>query len=285
MPFQFDGPVAEDHSGTRSLGSGDPAYSRNFLQAQLREGRIQAWFQPKWRLKDGAVIGAEALARWIGPEGCAVAPSDFLRHVRHHGLEREFLFRMLDDAISAHVKWRGLGSVVPVSVNLPPPLLDDIQLADELHQRVVAGGVAPEQICFELLEDEAASLTKNYCAGATRLRMSGFGLALDDFGRGYSSLYNLISAPFTELKIDRAFVSGSAQDCKRLAALFSSVRLGKQLGLVVTAEGIETVEELDVLRRVDCDCGQGYLVAPALRSDDFRDLLAGPKSPAPRYFQ
>ncbi|RBL86658.1 hypothetical protein DDE05_09005 [Streptomyces cavourensis] len=113
MPFQFDGPVAEDHSGTRSLGSGDPAYSRHFLQAQLREGRIQAWFQPKWRLKDGAVIGAEALARWIGPEGCAAAPGDFLRHVRHHGLERELLFRMLDDAISAHVKWRDLGNVYP----------------------------------------------------------------------------------------------------------------------------------------------------------------------------
>ena len=92
---------------------------------------------------------------------------------------------------------------------------------------------------FELLEDETTSVPGQYYMGASRLRLKGFGLAQDDFGKGYSSMYTLISTPFTELKIDRAFVSGAAHDSVRAAALLSSVQLGRQLGLQVTAEGVE----------------------------------------------
>ena len=98
--------------------------------------------------------------------------------------------------------------------------------------------------------------------GASRLRLKGFGLAQDDFGKGYSSMYTLISTPFTELKIDRAFVSGAAHDSVRAAALLSSVQLGRQLGLQVTAEGVETSSDLEYLRKIGCDCAQGFSYRP-----------------------
>jgi EAL domain-containing protein (putative c-di-GMP-specific phosphodiesterase class I) len=109
--------------------------------------------------------------------------------------------------------------------------------------------------------------------GASRLRLKGFGLSQDDFGKGYSSMYNLISMPFTELKIDRAFVTGATVDAARGTALTSAVQLGKQLGLTVTAEGVETLADLEFLRRIGCDCAQGFLISSALKSSDFALLL------------
>ena len=137
-------------------------------------------------------------------------PASFLGAVHRHGLNQALLTRMLEDALSAYRRWRKLGFKVPVSVNLPTRLLDNPLLPDELYNTVAASGVPAEDVTFELLEDETTSVPGQYYMGASRLRLKGFGLAQDDFGKGYSSMYTLISTPFTELKIDRAFVSGAA---------------------------------------------------------------------------
>jgi len=109
--------------------------------------------------------------------------------------------------------------------------------------------------------------------------LKGFGLAQDDFGKGYNSMYTLISTPFTELKIDRAFVSGVVEDGVRAAALLSSVQLGRQLGLLITAEGVETTKELEFLRDIGCDFAQGFLISAAVNAHDFTDLLANEPRP------
>jgi len=153
-------------------------------------------------------------------------------------------------------------------------LLDDIGLPDELHDMAARCGIAAENITFELLEDQAVGIPANYYMCASRLRLKGFGLAQDDYGRGYSSMYSLISTPFTELKIDRAFVAGAAGDVVRTAALTSSVQLGRQLGLTVTAEGVETTQDLELLRSIGCDCVQGYLLSAAVPASEFALMLA-----------
>ncbi|WP_323016900.1 EAL domain-containing response regulator [Castellaniella sp.] len=243
------------------------------LHEALCSGAIQGWFQPKLSLETGRIAAAEVLARWPQANRREISPGTFLSAVRKYGLEQTLLLRMLDDGLCAYDAWARFGYIVPIAVNLPVPLLAEPGLPDLLLDRVVAAGVPPSAVSFELLEDETIDVPGAYQMGVSRLRLKGFGLAQDDFGRGYSSLYNLISTPFTELKVDRALVSGAWQDATRAAALSSTVALGKELGLTVTAEGVETEEDKVFLRRIGCDYAQGFLISAAVDAARFARQL------------
>jgi EAL domain-containing protein (putative c-di-GMP-specific phosphodiesterase class I) len=218
---------------------------RQSLESALRDGSIRAWFQPKKSLSSGNIVGAEALVRWQHRELGLMMPSSFLKALRDYGLDHELLIRMLEDGLKAYRIWRGQA----------------------------------EDVTFELLEDDMAVGAGQYYMGTSRLRLKGFGLSQDDFGKGYSTMYSLISTPFTELKIDRAFVCGAAKDEVRAAALVSSVQLGRQLGLQVTAEGVETMQDLQFVRQIGCDYAQGYLISAALDASAFGRLLADEPNP------
>lgn len=248
-------------------------FDKSTIETALNTRKIQAWFQPKKALRTGEIVGAEALARWEHPEYGFMLPSSFLAAIRHYKLDHRLLQCILEDALAAHRNWRDIGYSIPISINLPVPLLENPDLPDELDRTVRKWKVPPGSVNFELLEDETTLTPAHYYMGASRLRLKGFCLAQDDFGKGYSSMYNLISMPFTELKIDRAFVTGANDDADRNAALNSAVQLGKQLGLTVTAEGVETLQDLELLRRIGCDCVQGFLISPAVKSSDFALLL------------
>ncbi|SCC21655.1 EAL domain-containing response regulator [Kosakonia oryziphila] len=253
-------------------------FDQNMVENSLKEGSIKAWFQPKIELNSGKIIGAEALARWEHSEYGFMLAGSFLDAIRLYKLQKKLLFKILNDALDAHTYWQHNGYCVPVSVNLPVPLFDDDQLPEELFQQVIAREVDPANICFELLEDEAISQPLNYYMGISNLRLKGFGLAQDDFGRGYNSMYNLISSPFTEVKIDKAFINGFAGDDVRETALIASVQLGKQLGLTVTVEGVETMRDLQFMRCIGCDCAQGFLISSAVSAEDFGELLSSKTS-------
>ncbi len=260
--------ILSDHEKSHIFG-------KEVISRALNDMAIQAWFQPKKSLQTGHIVGVEALARWDHPEFGFMMPRSFLSTIQFHHLDHALLMRMMHDACLAHLAWRKLGYIVPISINLPIPLLNDISLPDELHDIAMRNGISTAQITFELLEDEKMDIPANYYMSVSRLRLKGFGLAQDDFGRGYSSMYGLISTPFTELKIDRAFVSGAANDEVRTAALALSVQLGRQLGLLVTAEGVESTQDLELLRRIGCDCAQGYLISAAVPEQEFSLMLAG----------
>lgn len=247
---------------------------RTSVECALQDGSIQAWFQPKKSLSSGGIVGAEALMRWRHRGLGLMMPGSFLRTLREYGLEYELLTRMLRDSVAAYHIWRRRGFRVPVSIPLPVSLLDRAQLPDELHRLVADDGIPAEDVTFQLLDEDMTAVPGNYYLGASRLRLKGFGLSQDDFGRGHRSMNSLICMPLTELKIDRAFVHGAAKDEVRAAALESSVQLGRQLGLRVTAQGVETMEDLQFLRRIGCDCVQGFLISAAVDLAAFNELLA-----------
>ncbi|MDF9620564.1 EAL domain-containing protein [Pseudomonas entomophila] len=252
---------------------------QNILQA-LDNGELQAWFQPKKALNNGRIVAAEALVRWVHPEYGTLLPGAFLPELIACGLEEQLLWRVLEQAIAAQIIWRQQGYDIPVSINLPTHLLNCHDLPDRILAFVLAHQGLPARICFELMECSLPDDISNFYAGACRLRIKGFNLSQDDFGKGYSSYMNLVSAPFTELKIDRTLVQGCNANEELAQALTSIVSLGRQLGLTVVAEGVETAQELALLRKIDCTQVQGFLISHAVTSDQFQQLLThdGPAS-------
>lgn len=261
----------------RGNGEVDPALAievdpQSIVRA-MDSDQIQAWFQPKKSLHDGNILSAEALVRWVHPQAGLLLPKDFLSLLIKEGLEEPLLWLMLKKTLQAQREWRRQGWDIPVSINLPTHLLDDHDLADRLRDYVIADGGEPRSIVFELMESSITEELSNYYAGACRLRMMGFGLAQDDFGKGFSSYFNLVSTPFSELKIDRSLVHGCVENENLASALRSLVELSQKLGLTVVAEGVETQAELAFLRRIGCDQAQGFLICGAVSCADFGTLL------------
>ena len=250
-----------------------PGIDRQSICNALDNGELQAWFQPKKALNNGRIVAAEALVRWSHPEHGTLLPGVFLPALIAFGLEEPLLWCVLKQAIAAQATWREQGYDIPVSVNLPTHLLNSHDLPDRILAFVLAHQGLPARICFELMECSVPDDISNFYAGACRLRIKGFGLSQDDFGKGYSSYMNLVSAPFTELKIDRALVQGCNANAELAQALTSIVSLGRQLGLTVVAEGVETAQELALLRKIDCTQVQGFLISHAVSADQFQHLL------------
>ncbi|AVX88714.1 MULTISPECIES: EAL domain-containing protein [Pseudomonas] len=250
-----------------------PGIDRQSIRNALDNGELQAWFQPKKALSNGRIVAAEALVRWNHPEHGTLLPGVFLPALIAFGLEEPLLWCVLKQAIAAQATWREQGYDIPVSVNLPTHLLNSHDLPDRILAFVLTHQGLPARICFELMECSVPDDISNFYAGACRLRIKGFGLSQDDFGKGYSSYMNLVSAPFTELKIDRALVQGCNANAELAQALTSIVSLGRQLGLTVVAEGVETAQELALLRKIDCTQVQGFLISHAVSADQFQHLL------------
>lgn len=247
--------------------------NQSALQLALREKQIIPWYQPKQCLRTGAIVGVEALARWQHPHSGMISPALFLPYVSLHGLDKPLLTHIFRLAAQDYQDWCRNGYTVPISINLPTHLLEQESLPDELLEVAMHYHIDAQDITFELLETTLTEQTSQLLVGAGRLRLKGFQLAQDDFGIGYSSMQALTTVPFTELKIDRMFVAGAAQDETRAAAMRSSIALGKQLGLKVTAEGVETEEDARLLHTTECDNIQGYYVSHPLPADELLRFL------------
>ena len=268
----------DDPANAQQQNAKPVAASAKRLRQAIDANEITAWFQPKKSLVTGLVVAAEALARWRHPELGTLLPSQFLPLMQEHALDAELVRHILRQSVHAQLRWRDAGFRIPISINLPPHLLEQRDLPDELLAITeLHGGIAAD-ICFELMESSTTGHVSDYYAGACRLRMKGFGLAQDDFGQGLSSVYKLLNTPFTEVKIDRALVSGCALDPALHSAVATVIALGTKLGLKIVAEGVETDADLAALRKMGCDQVQGFLISNAVPPDAFATLLRREKT-------
>jgi EAL domain-containing protein (putative c-di-GMP-specific phosphodiesterase class I) len=234
------------------------------LEEAIHDRHIAPHFQPMVRMSDGEILGFEALARWRHAEHGTLYPEKFIPVAESSGLIDSLTWLMLEAAVAEAVRWREAGHRWTISVNLSLPYLERQGVADRIAGLVERHTLQPGSVVLEVTESLAATQISQVLGNIARLRMKGFGIAIDDYGTGYASLQQLSRMPFTELKIDRSFVSGSPERPNLHAILRSSVELARQLNLGSVAEGIETPGEWHELDGIGCDAAQGYLVAPPM---------------------
>jgi diguanylate cyclase len=221
-------------------------------------------FQPIVDLGTGAVVSAEALARWQHPTRGTIDPLRFLDAVERSGLLPAFTTAVLDQSIVAAGTWHAAGFDLPVAVNVSPRSLLDARFPDAVLARLQAHDLPPERLVLELTENLTLSQLDVVDQVLGQLRDAGVRLALDDFGTGYSSLSVLSRIPVHELKIDRTFVMAMETSTEAVAVIRSTVDLGRSLDLLVIAEGVESEPQRRALWELGCSAGQGHLFARPL---------------------
>jgi len=246
-----------------------PIFSLKQILHGVEQGQFEPYFQPKVALATGKIFGAEALARWRHPEHGLIGPDAFIATLEQSGNIDVLTMLMLEKAANACCAWRALGMDVTVSVNLSLVALSDTSLADALTRVVRACGLEPVHMILEITETAAMTNVAPALENLARLRMRGFGLAIDDYGAGFSSLQQLTRVPFTELKIDQCFVTGSPSDASSRTIVESSVEMASRLGIKSVAEGVESQTEWDLLKASGCDLAQGYFIGRPMSHNAF----------------
>lgn len=235
---------------------------RGALAAALQEGQLALAYQPQLDLASRRCVGMEALLRWQHPTLGAIRPMDFIAFAESGGQIVPIGEWVLQQACAQLVQWRRRDPQLRVGVNLSPVQLGDDAALDRLCGILADSGLAAGAVELELTENLLVDRSPVMLGRMARLRAAGFGLAIDDFGIGYSSLAYLDSFPVTTLKIDRAFVRPlQEQAAHRSAIVQAIVAVGRALGIEVVAEGIETERQAERLVQLGCRIGQGYLFA------------------------
>jgi diguanylate cyclase (GGDEF)-like protein/PAS domain S-box-containing protein len=230
------------------------------LRRALADGEIVPYFQPILDLSTGNIAGFEALARWRHPQRGILLPAQFLSIAEEAHLIGELGETMLDAACAQLTKWQDVSADLTMAVNLSALQLE-ASFVQAVEQRLRERSVAPRSLLVELTESVFLDMKKAAASHLNSLARLGVQLGIDDFGTGYSSLLYLKRFPVRFLKIDRSFVGGLPANQEDAAIVEAIVRLGRSLELATIAEGVETKEQLEVLRSMGCTCAQGYYIA------------------------
>ncbi|MHA7878731.1 MAG: putative bifunctional diguanylate cyclase/phosphodiesterase [Saccharospirillum sp.] len=238
------------------------------MRAALVNDEYQLYYQPKVDLRTGSVIGAEALIRWIKPDGSVVSPNDFIPLAEENGFIVELGAWVIDEAIQQLRRWQVQGLDWRLSVNIATKQLYEQSFEAHLMECIQAAGLEPGKLELEITEYLFMAQTQSNTNRIERLRQKGFKIALDDFGTGYSSLSYLKRFPIDQLKIDKLFLD-DFQVGSGAVFLETIVKLAKSLNMDVIAEGVETKEQARVLESLGCYLVQGYLYSRPLPIDAF----------------
>lgn len=240
------------------------------LRYAIKHGELRLHFQPRYRIADGQMVGAEALVRWQHPVRGLIAPDTFIPIAEESGLILALSDWVLETACARAAQWP---EHLFVSVNLSPTEFKRGNLVERARQALATSGINPARVELEITESVMLDDTDGALEVMHTLKHLGLRIAMDDFGTGYSSLSYLRAFPFDGLKIDRSFLTRLEESDDDKAIIQAIVGLGRALALTVTAEGIETAEHLALLKSVACEEGQGYFLSRPLDIEAFNGLL------------
>jgi len=250
-------------------------YSRKFIEESMRtaikEHQFKMYLQPKYSIARNQIVGAEALVRWLHPERGMIYPNEFIPVIEENGFIKEVDYFIWSEAADFIQRCAQLGIMdCPISVNVSRVHLQDNVCKDVLQNIIDESGINKELLELEITEtvnDQQISQK------AYELKAEGFKLLMDDFGSGYSSLNILLETPFDVIKLDKKFIENMMVSDKGKLILEQVVTMAERLGLGLLAEGVETKEQVDELRRIGCDLVQGYYYAKPMPVEDFFTLL------------
>lgn len=257
----------------------DPYAPRRLaLAAELREAldgdEVDIYVQPKMSLRDGHVVGAEALVRWTHPRLGPLTSDSFIPAAEHTGVIRQLTGYVVRGALAQCRSWRDAGLDLGISVNLSGRSLFDPRLVEDIGAAIAEAGVPASSLTLELTESTVMGESHRAMAVLDGLQQLGVRLSVDDFGTGYSSLTHLRSLPITELKIDKSFVMTMTVNDQDAVIVRTLVELGRSLGLRTVAEGVESRDAQAMLRDYGCDEGQGYLFSRPVPATQLTAWLA-----------
>jgi len=239
------------------------------LQSAIINQDLTVFFQPQISVSDGQIIGLEALARWHHPEKGWIPPGVFIGIAEKYNMIQEITDLVFQKSITEAARLRGMGFDITVSINFSAQILSSLELPEVLCETLASSGVEPRHVVLEVTESTLADDMSVTLDILTRMRLKGFGLSIDDFGTGFSSMEQLRQIPFTELKIDRSFVHQAASNKASRAILESSIALAKKLNIDCVAEGVENQEDWDLIAQLGCESVQGYYIAKPMPASEF----------------
>ena len=258
-------------------GSSERLMLEGALRRAVERGELELHYQPKMALKDGRVVGMEALLRWHHPTLGMISPAQFIPIAEETGLIEEMGKWALEQACMQVRAWQQQGlPPVQMAVNLSPRQLDSFTLVETVAAVLESSGLPPSMLELEITESAMMKNTDHAIALMQKLRGMGVCLAIDDFGTGYSSLSYLTRFPLSTVKIDRSFIHDLSHSADAQALVDGIIKLAHSLRMSVVAEGVETQAQLDYLAARSCDQIQGFWLCKPAPADETSSFLARP---------
>ncbi len=238
------------------------------LQQAIEQRQFINHYQPKVHFATGTLAGVETLVRWDRPGHGLVYPDQFITLAEQANLIDALTWQIVAAALDQARRWADAGLVTPLAVNVSMDSLADLDFPDVVARLAQDAGIAPTAIVLEVTESRLMRDARASLDILSRLRLKRIGLSIDDFGTGHSSLVQLRDMPFSELKLDRSFVTGAHRDPALRAIVRGTLTMTRELGMAAVAEGVETIDDWRLLRSLGCDMAQGYFIARPMAGAD-----------------
>ncbi|MGW5581368.1 putative bifunctional diguanylate cyclase/phosphodiesterase [Micromonospora chokoriensis] len=267
-------PRRDTGSGTSGQASASTGWAHVDGDAPDDAGEITMYYQPQIAIATGEVVGVEALLRWRHPRRGMVDPEELIRVAEQSAVMRLLTRRVVDDVVEQLAKWSAAGIGLRAALNVSVRDLHTGEIADQIADRLARYQVPAERLQVEITEGALMADPRRVLATISHLHRIGVAISLDDFGTGYSSLQHLRRLPLSEVKVDRSFVLGMADDADDAAIVRSMIELAGALGLRVVAEGVEDERTWRMLHAAGCDAAQGWFYARPMPAEELVTWLA-----------
>jgi diguanylate cyclase (GGDEF)-like protein len=250
------------------------------LRSALSDRQFRLFYQPLYALEDLTIVGVEALLRWEHPKLGLLGPDEFIPALERTGQIRDVGAWVLHEACAQVALWHQRGDPLYLAVNVSGRQFDDHALIDQIRGALASSGLHGRTLCIEVTETALMLDMDSVVRDLETIKSLGVKIAIDDFGTGYSSLSSLRELPVDCIKIDQSFVSSITTSEESMAVVRTFIQLGRDLGLQTVAEGVETFEQMDLLRACDVDYVQGFLFSRPLEPKELEAHLLEPRRPA-----